>query len=222
MFFGTLLLTCMGLTVLHAQEIEQPLDEMNVEEYSNEISESVLSAIESMIASLEAQNAPVPSELIELLQNGSSLETEEDIALFEAQAERYFGEGWQEQIAEDAGALASEKTTLAVRTRIYLSSLIINADQIAKESPLGTEEIRAVGMETMQKAHTMEENTVAFFESLKDTYRQIFPEDDGKDLASFRANVTLLLADIADALVLIVDGREYEGLRADQIGRAHV
>lgn len=217
LIFALLLFAAVPLLAQDAEVETGAVIEQGTENRITSITDNVLPAIENMIRSLEAQNAPVPIELNALLKKGADLKTKRDIARFQEKARRYFGEKWEEQLAQDTESLASPETILFVRARTYLSSLIINAEQVAIESPLKTDEIRALGMELIQKARAIEEegDSEAFFTHFEKAYAQIFPEGDGKDLAAFRGIVTVLLADISDALILLVDGRTIKRMQAD-------
>ena len=177
---------------------------------------STLPSLQKIISSLKSQNAPVPSELSELVELGEELETEDDMNEFEMRASRYFGEDWENRIQVDASSQAAPEAALFVRTRIYLSSLISHADEIASFSPLSAEEIRAYGTDLMQKsAEASDLSHKKFFEDFSGAYEEIFPEGNEDELDAFRNDVTILLADLADALSILTSGKTYESLQAD-------
>jgi hypothetical protein len=214
---GTSLLILLFLPfsiTLHAQEgIETGVPEEVAAEIAEAlfIEESAVPAIEAIINSLEAQNAPVPTELRELL------EYLDDPTEFALRAERYFGEGWEETVLEDAASLTASETILMVRTRIYLSSLITQSDTIALRSPEDAEDIRAVATDLIAKTRAIDrdEEREAFFQEFGEVYAEIFPEAEDEDLSSFRTNVTKLLADINDALDILVQGRAIGTMRGN-------
>jgi len=210
-----LTLLFLGTQSLKAQENTEII-QVDIEAEITEINESIIPSLQTIISALEAQNAPVPAELSELKRQGKELETAEDILEFGMQAERYFGDNWEQRILDDAEAQADPESILFVRTRIYVSSLISHADEIAKFSPLSAEDIRAYGIDLMQKSSVISSlDQKAFSKEFADTYNEIFPQSDEEDLETFRDEVTLLLADLADALSILTSGRTYESLRAD-------
>jgi methyl-accepting chemotaxis protein len=177
----------------------------------------ILFAIESIIQSLEEQNAPVPLELRELLITGNAARSQGEIASFEEAAALYFGPEWQKDLLKDSVVLAAKERSLLVRSRIYLSSLIANADDIAIKSPLTPEEIKALSTDLLAtfRAVQSEQDREAFYRALGDAYSEMFPEGDGDELSNFRVEVSTLLAELADAIAILVDGRKKTMLEAN-------
>lgn len=170
------------------------------------IETSAIPAIEAIIQALETGNAPVPPELTEFL----SLKNDPD--MFYAKAEQYFGLQWKEQLARDASSLRTTDEILAVRTRIYLSSLGANADIIAEKSPLEAGEIQALALNLLREsrhAQTEEEHS-AFAQNFAEMEERIFPQEERTDLFAFRANVQALLTETSDATEILVEGNATE------------
>ena len=170
------------------------------------IETSALPAIEAIISSLESQNAPVPSELMELT------ELTNDVDAFYALAKKYFGLGWQERLSGDAAALKDPRDALMVRTRLFLSSLKANAGRIANTSPLTESEIDALADNLLRQSKNIrnDENHETFLEDFNESYSEIFPEDEGPNISDFRESVALLLADTVDAISILVNGNKVE------------
>jgi hypothetical protein len=209
--FLCLLFMVVMIPVLSAQE--------GVPEESQEIlyhQNVIVPAIRNILHSLEVQNAPTPQELTELLKMGEAVQTEAVLREFNAKAARYFGATWKADIVSDISLTAEDAQTL-IRIRIYLSSLIANAGRIALLSPMSAEDIRTLGTDLLQKLQQTksEEDRRALFLTFQKAYENIFPEGKKGDLSVFRKDVTALLAEMDDAITILVDGRSVKRLESD-------
>ncbi len=167
------------------------------------IESSALPAIHAIIQSLEAQNAPVPAELPALIH------AQDDADEFYLLAERYFGPNWQARLAREAESLKDPAQALIVRMRMYLSSLVLHAEQISTLSPIDTEGIRGKAQNLLRQSQNIasEGDREQFFADFAAAYEAIFPEENEQTLDTFRADVPLLLADAADAIGILTRGR---------------
>ena len=204
--------------ILQAENGDTAQSSVTSEEFDVAIQEEITAAIRNIIRSLEAQNAPVPKELLEILTMRESMETQQDLRIFEEAAERYFGSEWKYQLLNYATELSREEVILLVRIRVYLSSLIANANHIALRSPVDAEEIRAHAVDLLTEMKELQSDTdqKEFFISLRDTYAEIFPDGSTDDLLDFRTEVTILLAELSDAISILIDSdRKQTALNAD-------
>lgn len=167
------------------------------------IESSALPAIHAIIASLEAQNAPVPAELPELIF------AKDDADMFYLLAEQYFGIHWQARLANEAESLKDPAQALMVRMRMYLSSIIIHAEQISALSPIAdAQEIRGMAQNLLRQSQHIAsaQDREQFFADFTNSYEEIFPAEDAQTLEAFRTDVPLLLADASDAIGILTRG----------------
>lgn len=205
LLLGVLLL--LGSTSLRAQDNAEEIQATQREFIEN----VALPAIQTIIKSLETQNAPVPLELKELAGLSDDPDT------FYALASRHFGTGWQERLSRDATAINNPEEALMVRTRLYLSSLAANAERIGKTSSLPPAEIRTYAQNLLRQSQAArtEEAKERFYASFEEAIVKIFPAQEGPTLGSFRGNVLTLLSELTDAISILVDGRAVESLGND-------
>jgi len=161
-----------------------------------------LPAIQSIIRSLEIQNAPVPSELTELVKSAG------DTDAFYALASSYFGLGWQERLSRDAASLMDPEAAEMVRMRIYLASLASNAERIARTSPLDAGALRGMAQNLTRQSQYLksEDDRAAFFTAFAESQEKIFPKETSPNMDNFKQEVSALLTDMSDAIDILVDG----------------
>jgi hypothetical protein len=214
---------------LQPQTLEEKMEELQARRAL--LKDSLLPAAEGIVASLRAQRAPVPPELLELLERRSPLETEQQILEVELLAERSFGprSSWRENLPDLLQSSARDRATvLLIRLRAYLSSLILNATRIARLSPTGEAEIRAEAARLQQQIQNLEPSELGaiaadFEELLKTTFPgMIGPTtasggviEPASSFAAFREDISILLSDMTEALPAILGALQSEKLREE-------
>jgi predicted nuclease with TOPRIM domain len=114
-------------------------------------------------------------------------------------------------------AALSQNNNILMHVRIYLSSIISDAESISVVSPLAEEDIRAYGIDLMQSMDKIEnaESTEKFLGKFEDVFYKIFTDKDLVNLESFRKDMTSALADLDDALSILTSGNDRKNLRSD-------
>jgi|GEM_PF-1800219 hypothetical protein len=114
-------------------------------------------------------------------------------------------------------AATSQNNDTITHIRIYLSSLISDADSISKVSPLATEDIRAYGIDLVQSIDEVKntESKQKFLQKFEKVFSNIFTDRDQVNLESFRDDMASTLAELDDALSILTEGNERIKLRSD-------
>lgn len=121
--------------------------------------------------------------------------------------------------AETGAAVISEASyspPLLQQIHIELASLVTDAAYVARHKDAEDIQNEGRALLSMLKALNSEQEERVFLRKFAAFLSGIFPEDEPLDLEQFRSDVTVLLADMNDALPLLIEGDdERQTLRAD-------